>query len=130
MSTVIPELHDAELIDMRHDSESKTIELRFLGVDKQYVAFTLSGIEQFRCTDFGLQNVVFQLAVHGVNEVLTESEINSNLAWMFTNNSGEKLATDAEIESIGKLVMSEKILIVVLTPSCGAQLVAVTKGIF
>lgn len=129
MNIVIPELHDAELIDMCHDSKSKTIELRFIGTDGQHVNFILSGIKQFRCTDFGLQNVVFQLVVHGINEVLTESEINSNLVWMFTNDSREILATTAEIDSIVELVMTKKNLMVVLTPSCGAQLVAITDSI-
>ncbi len=129
MSTVIPELHDAELIEMRHDSKSKTMELRFLDAGEQPVDLTLSQIKQFRCTDFGLQNVVFQFVVHGVNEALTESEINSNLTWMYTNDSREILATTEEIDSIVELVMKREVLMVVLTPSFGAQFVAITNDI-
>lgn len=124
MNKLVPELHDAELISLRYEEKTKTIELVFIGADAQYATLILNEVRQFRCTDFGLQNVVFELVIHGVNEVLTENAIRSNVVWMFTNDSREQLANSAEIEAVVQLVLEKRILLIVMTPSWGAQIVA------
>jgi hypothetical protein len=126
---IAPELHDAQLNGVLRDALAQTVDLVFMKADGQYVTVVLSEVAQFRCTDFGLQNVVFQFIVQDVNETLTESEIKSKVTWMFTNDSGELLANATEIEAVVRLVMTGKILLIVLTPSWGAQLVATAKGI-
>lgn len=126
---IAPELHDAQLNGVRRDEATQTVELVFLKADGQYLTVVLSEVSQFRCTDFGLQNVVFQFIVQGANESLTESEIKFKVVWMLTNDSNELLANDSEIDTIVRLVMGGEILLVVLTPSWGAQLVATVKGI-
>lgn len=128
-SMFIPELHDAELTGMRHDAKGETIELVFRKPDGQCSSILLNGIVQFRCTDFGLQNVVFELIVNGVNETLSEDEIRSHVIWMSITDSREQLANPVEIEAIVKLVSMDKLLLIVLMPSWGAQVVATTKDI-
>lgn len=125
-----PELHDAELIGIRHDEKDGTVELAFRKPDGQSAKILLIGVVQFRCTDFGLQNVVFQLVVTGANEAVSGDEIRSHVAWMSTADNKEELASGAEIEAVVKLVKTDKLLLVVLTPSWGAQVVATAKDIF
>lgn len=129
MNTIVTELHDAELISLRHETKTKTVELIFLTTDAQYLTFVLHGVTQLRCTDFGLQNVVFQLNIHGVNEVLTENTIRSNVVWLFANDSGEQLANFAEIEAVVQQVLERRVLLIVMTPSWGAQIVALAERI-
>jgi hypothetical protein len=124
-----PELHDAELSGIRHDAAAKTVECVFRRPGGQYSTLVLEEIEQFRCTDFGRQNVVLQLIVHGVNETLLEDELRSHVAWMSATADGEQLANPAEIDAVVKRVLSGVLLLIVLVPSWGAQLTATANRI-
>lgn len=128
-SMCVPELHDAELTGMRHDGKNGTVELVFCKPGGQCCSILLNGIVQFRCTDFGLQNVVFELIVNGANETLSEDQIRSHVTWLSTTDSREQLASPAEIEAIVKLVLMDELSLVVLMPSWGAQVVATSKDV-
>lgn len=128
-SKPIPDLHDAELYAVRHDTESCTVECVFRKVDGHDLTLTLTGIERFRCSDFGLQNVVLELIVIDMTGRPTQDELRRHLQWISATSDGESLLSAQEIESSVQSVLDGKYVLVTLIPSWGAQICALAKGI-
>lgn len=123
------ELHDAELYAVRHDATSGTVECIFRKVDGFDLTLSLTGIERFRCSDFGLQNVVLELIVIDTTRRATQEEVRGHLQWISTTSDGENLSSAKEIETAVQNVLDGKYVLVSLTPSWGAQMCALAKGV-
>jgi hypothetical protein len=129
ISKPIPHLHDAELLAICHDPASGKIECTFRKVDAHDVTLSLTGIEKFRCSDFGLQNVVLELVVAGGTQQLKPEELRAHIRWISGTSDGEVLATSSEIDCAVQNVLDGKWLLVFLIPSWGAQLGALVNGL-
>jgi hypothetical protein len=125
----IPDLHDAELYAVRHDTASCTVECVLRKVDGHDLTLTLTGIERFRCSDFGLQNVVLELIVIDTTRRPTQDEIRGHLQWISATSDGESLLGAKEIETAVQNVLDGKYVLVSMTPSWGAQMCALAKGV-
>ena len=121
---ITPNLHDAELYALRHDANSGTVESVFRTVAGEDAALLLSGVTRFRCTDFGLQNVVFELMSTAWQQISFE-DLHSYVIWLYTTADGEQLVSAEKIEQIVQDVMQGKLQCVFLIPSWGAQLGAI-----
>ncbi len=128
-SKPIPDLHDAELYAIRHNTESCTVECVFRKVDGHDLTLTLTGIERFRCSDFGLQNVVLELIVIDTTRRPTQDELRGHLQWISATSDGGSLLSAQEVEAAVQNVLDGKYVLVSLIPSWGAQVRALAKGI-
>jgi hypothetical protein len=126
---LIPDLHDAALFAIRHDATAKTLECVFLKPTGQHSTLVLDEVKQFRCTDFGMQNVVLRLVVHGANRTLSEDELRSHISWISATTDGEQLTSPAEIDDVIKRVAANELVLIVLVPSWGAELAATARKV-
>lgn len=124
----IPNLHDAELYALRHDSNAGTVQCVFRTGDGQDAVLLLSGVTKFRCTDFGLQNVVLELVGTAWQEVAPE-DLRSYVGWLSTTTEGEQLAKPEEIELTVRDVLEGRLQCVFMIPSWGSQLGAIAAKV-
>jgi hypothetical protein len=122
-------LHDAELFAIRHDGTAKTLECVFRQPTGKQSTLVLDAVEQLRCTDFGMQNVVLQLIVHGANQTLSKDELRSHISWMSETSDGAQLKSPAQIDKILNRVVANDLVLIVLIPSWGAELTATASSI-
>lgn len=127
MSKII-DVHDAELYALRHDASAGTVQCVFRSAEGQEAVLLLSGISKFRCTDFGLQNVVLELVSTAWQEV-SPDDLRSYVAWLFTTADGEQLAKADELELVVQDVVERRSQCLFLIPSWGAQLGAIAARI-
>lgn len=124
----IPDLHDAELYALRHDMDAGTVQCMFRTAESRDSVLLLSGITQFRCTDFGLQNVVLEL-VGTPWQAVELAELRSYVGWLFSTTDGDQLAKPDAIEQTAQEVAEGKAHCVFLIPSWGAQLGAIAAKV-
>ncbi len=122
-------LHDAELFAIRNDPGSSEVEFVFRKVDGCDSTLLLTGVQRFRCSDFGLQNVVLQLVVFDPKQQPTLDEIRQHVQWISTTSDGERVSTELEIETAAQDVLEGRVVLVRLIPSWGAQAGALAKSI-
>ncbi|WP_162572210.1 hypothetical protein [Variovorax sp. PBL-H6] len=128
-SKPIPDLHDAELYAVRHDTSSGTVECVVRKVDGHDPTLTLTGIERFRCSDFGLQNVVLELIVIDTTRRPTQHELRGHLQWISATFDGESLLSAQETEAAVQNMLDGRYVLVSLIPSWGAQIRALAQSI-
>jgi hypothetical protein len=124
----IPNLHDAELYALRHDSNVGTVQCVFRTGEGQDAVLLLSGVAKFRCTDFGLQNVVLELVSTAWQEVDPE-DLRSYVGWLSATTDGEQLAKPEEIALTVQDVLEGRSHCVFLIPSWGSQLGAIAARV-
>lgn len=124
----IPNLHDAELYAVRHDSSGDTVQCVFSTPEGVDAVLLLGGVTKFRCTDFGLQNVVLELVGTPWQE-LDPEKLRSYVSWLSGTTDGEQLAEPEEIGLIVREVLEGKAHCVFLIPSWGCQLGAITAKV-
>jgi hypothetical protein len=124
----IPDLHDAELYAMHHDASAGTIQCFFRTEDSKEIEVILTGVTKFRCTDFGLQNVVLICVSTAWQEITTE-ELRSYIAWVSTTVDGEQLAKLDQIELVLQNVLNGSLHCIFVLPSWGAQMGAVAEKV-
>ena len=124
----ISDLHDAELYALRHDVDAGTVQCVFRTAEGRDSVLLLSGITQFRCTDFGLQNVVLEL-VGTPWQALELEELRSYVSWLSSTTDGEQVANPDAIEQSVQGVLEGKAHCVFLIPSWGAQLGAIAAKV-
>ena len=124
----IPNLHDAELYALRHDSSAGTVQCMFRTGDGRDVVLLLSGVIKFRCTDFGLQNVALELVSTAWQEVDPE-DLRSYVGWLSATTDGEQLAKPEEVELTVQDILGGGLHCVFLIPSWGSQLGAIATKV-
>jgi hypothetical protein len=124
----IPNMHDAELHALHHDPITETIQCTFRTAENQQIALVLSGVKKFRCTDFGLQNVVLDLLSTAWQKSDT-IDLQSHVSWLSMNEAGDQLANPEEIEQTIQSIVSGKLQALFLIPSWGSQLGAVASAV-
>lgn len=124
----INDLHDAELYALRHDVTAQSVQCLFRTVEGQDVALELSGVIKFRCSDFGLQNVVLELSSTAWQKIGLE-DLRSQIAWLCSTADGERLVSVDELKVIQEDVVSGRLQCVFLVPSWGAQLAAISSKV-
>lgn len=112
----IPNLHDAELYAVRHDSNGDTVQCVFSTPAGGNAVLLLRGVTKFRCTDFGLQNVVLELVGTPWQELNAE-KLRAYVSWLSGTTDGEQLAKPEETELIVREVLEGRAHCVFLIPS-------------
>lgn len=128
-STLTPDLHDAELYAVRHDAASSTVECVFRKVDGADLTLLLTGVERFRCSDFGLQNVVLELIVVDATQRPRQGDLRAHLQWIASTSDRENLLSAQEIDTAIQNVLDGKCILVSLIPSWGAQICALAQSV-
>lgn len=121
--------HDAELRQMSHIADVNRLELGFERADGQFVVISLRGLVAFRAVDFGLQNVVSRLLVHGLNLKLTQPELVDHVGWTLNSCDSDQLSDPATVSTLVSRVDSGELLLFILEPSWGAEMIALAKKI-
>ena len=119
--------HDAELRQVSHKAEFGLLELGFEKADGQFVVITLCRVTAFRVTDMAMQNVVSRLLVHGVNVNLAEIELADRIGWVSRTCDGEQLSEPATLNRLIERVNSGELLLFILEPSWGAELIVIAE---
>ena len=126
--TDLHSLHDAELYAMRHDLSDDTVECVFSTTEGRDAVLLMSGVTRFRCTDFGLQNVVLELVGTPWQDMHPE-KLRSYVSWLSATTDGEQLTMPEEIELIVRDVLEGRSHCVFLIPSWGCQLGAIAAKV-
>jgi hypothetical protein len=121
----LSDLHDAELRGVHHDPSKQTIECSFANEDGSFAKMILSGVERFRFTDFGVQNVVLRMLVADSIHHLTEADIRGHISWISSTSDGEQLRAQDDIDSDVRRVLAGNAMLMILVPSWGAQFAAI-----
>lgn len=119
----VPDLHDAELYGLRHDAGAQAVQCVFRTAEGKDTVLLLRGVTKFRCTDFGLQNVVLEL-VCTAWQAISLDDLRRQISWLLSTSDGEQLASAAELEVVVQEVLAGRLQCVFLIPSWGAQIVA------
>lgn len=126
--TDLHSLHDAELYALRHDLSDDAVECVFRTTEGRDAVLLMSGVTRFRCTDFGLQNVVLELVGAPWQDMHPE-KLRSYVSWLSTTTDGEQLTMPEEIELIVRDVLEGRSHRVFLIPSWGCQLGAIASKV-
>ena len=125
----IPQLHDAELVGLNRDGPAGAIECSFrCPVDGKVATLRLLGVQSFRCTDFGLQNVVLETVIIS-GEGSDVRELERHLRWIATTSDNEFLTNSDQLARTLQAIESGRLVLVVIIPSWGAQLAAVARNV-
>lgn len=120
--------HDAELTGLHVSRIQKTVSLTFRLVGGQTKTITLINVAQFRATDFILQNVVSRLRISSQSRIPRDQAI----FWIKFSSSladTDTFMSDSQINQLVEKIDAGGMILFVLEPSFGAELVAVCESI-
>lgn len=115
--------HDAALKGIDAGGTPGSIALSFVMEDGQQKSLTLHACEIFRATDFVNQNVVSRLLLFRGPEIDTGVVIDK-LRWASSLSDAKSYLSPEKVEVILAKIRSGQLSLLVLEPSCGAEMVA------
>lgn len=122
------DFHDAELHCLQHDLGSNTVQCSFRTPEGRNVTLIMRGVTNFRCTDFGLQNVAFELICTASQEVAKE-DICKYAKWITSSTEADKLVAPKDLESEIDAILKNEKHCIFLIPSWGAQFGAIATKV-
>jgi hypothetical protein len=128
MTEEFGKIHDAELTGIKIERDARTLKLEFVLPNKDRACIQMDGVTHFRTSDFILQNVVSRLLISS-RDFLSKEEIGDRLGWVVRLSDTGPFATDEQLALLLAKVQSKELVLVVLEPSWGAELVAVGRSV-
>ncbi|NML35358.1 hypothetical protein [Paraburkholderia antibiotica] len=124
-----PSFHDAELTEIKHNPEARSLELRFRRVGGEIEALRFSGVIAQRLIDFAGQNVASRLLISPRYE-FSLSEVRTWLRWINSrdDSTGAEISEQQGLEYVQELKLGHRVLFV-LEPSCGAEMAVFCESI-
>lgn len=117
-----PNLHDGRLLGIVLTSPGR-VELTASDLNGKSYRISLSGVSQFRATDFRAGNIILDVTVAQGDDV----QMAELQPLVQANENTEQFAT--ELKTIYDAVVRESLYVFELNPSYGCHLIAVAKGI-
>ncbi|MPW17696.1 hypothetical protein GCT13_12320 [Paraburkholderia sp. CNPSo 3157] len=117
-----PSFHDAELIGLEYDTETRTLELRLRRVGSELEVLRFSGVVSQRLIDFASQNVASRLLI-SPRYPFSRTEVRTWMQWINSRDDsmGAAIGDQKSDEYVRDLVAGRRVLFV-LEPSCGAEM--------
>jgi len=128
LNDLVCKFHDANLYAIHSEIDAKIIRCNFFICDGKKVSLTMRGVDEFRCDDFGLQNIVWDI-VSTVWGRITEEDLKSYIEWIFRDSEWEERMIKKNVDLTLKKIISNELHCIFLIPSCGAQLAAIAQEI-
>ncbi len=123
MTRTLSEFHDAELVGLEANRDERSLTLKFRRADASISTLHVEGVSRFRIVDFVDQNVVSRLLVSS-SHAFSKDEIAYWCRWICTLSDTTSWADEGHIEEVRSKIAEGKLLLLVLEPSCGAELAA------
>ncbi|EDT41894.1 hypothetical protein [Burkholderia ambifaria] len=118
----LPSFHDAELIGLEHDTENRTLELRFRRIGGQVEALYFSGVISQRLIDFAGQNVASRLLI-SPRYAFSPAEIRTWVQWINSRDGATGAAiSDQKRDEYARDLAAGHLVLFVLEPSCGSEM--------
>jgi hypothetical protein len=117
-----PPLHDAKLYSIC--TENEIIKLGFTLADREQVYCSLINVKQFTCNNFKQGNIVLDLTLYkgeALNENIKDKLFSKPIGY---NNKFERY-----IESVNCKLINNELILVVLNPSYGAEIISICEDI-
>jgi hypothetical protein len=114
--------HDAELVNIR-TGPGGAVFLGFRLADGSSRQLNLVGCELFRIVDVTLQNVASRVMVFKGSEIPVEY-VDERLIWASSMIDASSFLSVGRRESLIQQITSSQKMLVVVEPSCGAEVVA------
>ena len=119
--------HDTELVGVQSDNPAE-LSLVFVSSDGTHKTLTLQDCELFRIVDFVKQNVVSRIMLFRGEDV-DENYVGEKLEWIsMLSDTSSFLSKDRKVDIVRKIRKADYSL-VVLEPSCGADVAALCSRI-
>jgi hypothetical protein len=115
--------HDAILKGINASELPDDIVLSFTAEDGQEKSLTLHACEIFRATDFVRQNVVSRILLFRGGDIDTDSVVDK-LRWASSLSDTNSYLSSERVETILAKIRSGHLSLLVIEPSCGAEIVA------
>lgn len=110
------EMHDAEILAVKVDSERRTFSVDLRRQTGESVSLEYGGVIEIRVADFAIQNVVSRVITIDQTTIGRFERSNELLGWVcFRQNSGE-------IEELAEMVREGVAQLVYYEPSVGAEI--------
>ena len=119
-------VHDAEIVSIDIDRENSMCRLGLSHEEGKRSSFELFEIVAFRVEDFGLQNVVSRILRATAND-FSENDLNHWLEWVTSLSDAPSWLKPERKREWVEALNNDKLELIVLEPSAGAQIVAVCR---
>ncbi|SAL45825.1 hypothetical protein [Caballeronia humi] len=120
--------HDAELAGVEYSREKASLLLAFDCVGEGVGKISCTGIRNFRLGEFGLQNVVSRLMV-STSRTFAAEDIRAHVDWANSKDDVRRSMTDERARFFVDGISNGQLVLLVLEPSVGAELVVVCERV-
>jgi hypothetical protein len=120
--------HDAEFIGLHYTRDERRLRLNFQLVSGEVAVVRCEVVSVFRLGEMGLQNVASRLLISSEREFQPD-DIRERINWAASRDSWEYAMTDEQAAHFATEIGQRKLIVLVLEPSIGAELVVVCKSV-
>ncbi|SDJ04196.1 hypothetical protein SAMN04487926_1317 [Paraburkholderia steynii] len=114
--------HDAEIAGVAYSRASGSALLNLERVISTETRIGFSGVKALRVSDFGLQNVISRVLISGSHRFSTD-EIRDHVQWAYSQHDYNASLADEKIAEIEAAVSQGELVLFVIEPSVGAEIV-------
>ncbi|SOE94171.1 hypothetical protein SAMN05414139_06982 [Burkholderia sp. D7] len=120
--------HDAEFIGLLYARDKQRLTLNFQLVSGELAAVHCEDVSVFRLGEMGLQNVTSRLLISSEREFQPD-DIREHINWAASRDGWEYAMTDEQAANFIAKIQQRQLIVLVLEPSIGAELVVVCKSV-
>ncbi|CAN7691998.1 hypothetical protein [Caballeronia sp. LjRoot31] len=120
--------HDADFIGLQYTRAERRLTLDFQLVTGELAVVCCEEVSVFRLGEMGLQNVTSRLLISSERE-FQPNDIRERINWAASREGWEYTMTDEQAEHFIIEIRQQKLTVLVLEPSIGAELVVVCKSL-
>ncbi|WP_109483568.1 hypothetical protein [Paraburkholderia sp. C35] len=113
--------HDAEVVGLSYARADRVARIDFALVDGE-AGLLFSGVLALRVSDFGLQNVVSRVLL-STDHHFSIDATRDHVRWACSQHDYQASLTDQKIAAIEEALSQRELLLFVIEPSAGAEIV-------
>ncbi|MXN80150.1 hypothetical protein GR157_36245 [Burkholderia sp. 4701] len=120
--------HDAEIGGIAYTRALRSVLLSLEQPGGKEAQLLFSGVRAFRVNDYGLENVVSRTLV-STSRKFSREEIRDYVQWAQSEHNFKAPLTEARTKEIEAALSRGKLLLFVVEPSVGAEIVILCAGV-
>lgn len=120
--------HDADFFGLQYTRDERSLTLNFQLVNGEFTIVCCEEVSVFRLGEMGVQNVTSRLLISSERE-FQPNDIRERINWAASRDGWEYTMTDEQAGHFITEIRQQRLTVLVLEPSIGAELVVVCKSV-
>jgi hypothetical protein len=120
--------HDAELVGLHYIRDERRLTLDFQRVSGELAVVRCEEVSVFRLGEMGLQNVTSRRLISSEKDFQAD-DIREHINWAASRDGWVYAMTDEQAATFVDKIRQRQLIVLVLEPSVGAELVVACKSV-